>query len=69
MRGRLIGRLHVAAVTELAEVAEGMRDVPIVFRVDRVFAFHLVTVLARRGLRSALGQTARNLDVALEAKF
>ncbi len=56
MRGGFIGCRHIPGMAKLAEIAEGVRDVPIAFGVDRIFTLHFVAVLARRGLRSALRQ-------------
>ena len=49
-----LGRLHVSRVAELAEVAEGVRHMPVAFGVDRVLGLDLVAVLTRRGLGAAL---------------
>jgi hypothetical protein len=48
--------LVVSRVADIAEIPEGVTLVPAcAIVVDRVFALHFVAVLARRGLRAALG--------------
>ena len=51
----LIHALYIASMTELAEVAEGVRLVPgFAIVANGLFALYFVAVLARRGLRAAL---------------